>query len=534
MKNSLTKTFITFCLFLFSFFLQAQTKFYEIREIPTASKYEIDYWNWVNNDLMGIEGYTENEQYIGRFPAAKFLHDNWRPIDGFKHILKGKLTKLLLHTGEFHKYELDFNFFVKPSNRFEYLINFNLFQKPDPRLLFKLHPHYINYPNLRIFENDTIDEWHREKDPISKIEEYRIESEITTHEQFSYENPIFRFKNQFIWIDKEQDEPGSAKNVLNNTLCFYGPWVGEYLHDLRPEIHPSEIIWWNSNDSAAKNVFILKDNTGYFNSRVDFFISDTQEADVLNWRPWNDSMVNAVINLAYHIPKDSVLLIVIKDMFENDAGGDHLIRNVEILPSAIKTSYLTFKNQSLIKVHFDTISLARRIHVSYNKIFMLSDSSKIGFITLRTKVGKEADTKEIKDGYLGFEIVSKYTKEYNLDVKDPIPITTERLRESNIPIIKGLDTNTRNIVREVFRLLCKTVGNEQKHQDYFNIANKWPHHLNTYEISDTNYIKYRIVNVFLQNILDTIPPYKINQPDLPETLAVKFKYLSTFFRRYHE
>src|SRR5437660_3134907 len=74
-----------------------------------------------------------------------------------------------------------------------------------------------------------------------------LEMEITPGKE-AYQNYFF---------DKADLNASGAKSALEGqTLCFYGPWVNDEVHGTHPEIHPSELLWWQEKDNANSGTFL--------------------------------------------------------------------------------------------------------------------------------------------------------------------------------------------------------------------------------------------------------------------------------------
>ena len=195
--------------------LNSQTV-YTLDNIPIAAVEDLERWNWVQSELNGAEGYTPKKQFINYFAAKKIGGLNWHPVDGFKHILKGKLDKIQLHLGSeilFHHHERDFNLYVSPAENFKYLINYNL---------------------LRF---DDRSQWH-----LGVNGNYQMEAEITSNYNFTNENPFFRFNDPNIWyydnilysigVNPFSHSAFDGKSeIKSDVIFFYGPWVTEEGHD---------------------------------------------------------------------------------------------------------------------------------------------------------------------------------------------------------------------------------------------------------------------------------------------------------------
>jgi len=86
-----------------------------------------------------------------------------------------------------------------------------------------------------------------------------VECEITPDEKF-YDNAYFTRADH-------------VSPNLGKTVGLYGPWVRDFGHGGRPEIHPCEIIWWR--DTATGNLtkwtfLIVQDDSNRYDRKSDF------------------------------------------------------------------------------------------------------------------------------------------------------------------------------------------------------------------------------------------------------------------------
>src|SRR5438270_6770164 len=96
------------------------------------------------------------------------------------------------------------------------------------------------------------------------------------------------YQNYF--FDKADLNASGAKSALEGqTLCFYGPWVNDEVHGTHPEIHPSELLWWQEKDNANSGTFLpswwllgVTDESERFLDRHDFPGAPQGE----RWLPW--------------------------------------------------------------------------------------------------------------------------------------------------------------------------------------------------------------------------------------------------------
>jgi hypothetical protein len=66
--------------------------------------------------------------------------------------------------------------------------------------------------------------------------------------------------------------------------CVYGPWVLERAHDLRPEIHPAEVLWVRkAHDHGHWTFALVPDDSGRFRKDKHF----ERGAKAGGWKPWS-------------------------------------------------------------------------------------------------------------------------------------------------------------------------------------------------------------------------------------------------------
>jgi hypothetical protein len=210
---------------------------------PVCTPEQIERWQFVVGNQSGIAGRDPVGWWISVFRASAPTAD-WFPQGVGKQTLCGTLADFGFYDGGGD--EADWNSYIYPSQPFRFILD-------------DVARRY-----------GVTDEWHRRTvligDQASK--ELVVEGEITPDEGF-YENS---------WFNKS-----SASSALEgHELCTYGPWVSDSGHDMRPEIHPSELYWWRTESSAR--LLTLQDDSNRFDRRGDF---DLPSFDVPGWRPWS-------------------------------------------------------------------------------------------------------------------------------------------------------------------------------------------------------------------------------------------------------
>jgi hypothetical protein len=181
-------------------------------------------------------GFTTNTEFIGKCPAKYQWGGPWKPIDGYKHTLCGKIyfkkRKSIFHSNEKSKYHFisdgdgDMSFYVFPDTAFSDL------------LLKSLRPQGHVFKDLTVGCETGVKESGKS-----------VETNIA----------------QFI-------ERLSLASLQNTAVGVYGPWVSDMHHDNSPEIHPVQQMWRfeNKTDSTIYQLFSFYDNSSRFNDKADY------------------------------------------------------------------------------------------------------------------------------------------------------------------------------------------------------------------------------------------------------------------------
>lgn len=210
---------------------------------PICTTAQTEKWQFVSANQFGIAGRDPAGWWISVFRADASSAD-WVPQGVGKQTLCGTLADFGFYDGGGD--EADWNSYIYPSQPFRFILD-------------DVARRY-----------GVTSEWHRRTvligDQASK--QLIVEGEITPDEGF-YENP---------WFNKS-----TASSALEgDELCTYGPWVSDTGHDMRPEIHPSELYWWRTESSAR--LLTLQDDSNRFDRPGDY---DLPSFDVPGWRPWS-------------------------------------------------------------------------------------------------------------------------------------------------------------------------------------------------------------------------------------------------------
>lgn len=223
---------------------------------PVCSAALVSHWNRAQ-DSLGVSGVDVVGDNISTIPAERFGPiNNWFPLDVHKQTLCGKLQRFSVFDGS--SAEVDWNNFIIP----------------DPAFL-------ALYTDALPFKGGEGTYCLDEDWPTCGDEEACIEAEITPHKSF-YENPWFRRSTE---ISPLENAAGQGPSI-----CTYGPWVRECVHGHKPEIHPSELIWWREPFRNADLFWLLQlhDDSNRFD-KAESFDCGAPIGGVCpgNWRPWS-------------------------------------------------------------------------------------------------------------------------------------------------------------------------------------------------------------------------------------------------------
>jgi len=239
-------------------------------------------WNRLTDSQLGIDVTDPDGHDVGLADAVSTLlgvyKKRYSPVDGLKHILVGPLDDYNFYDGYGDEADCCLHIYPEVGGGFRFLLN------------------------------DVVAQMSAEdqKDLQPQAGGRRvIECEVTPDQEY-YDNP---------WFPKRGPSP-----LVGRQVGVYGTWVRDWGHKGRPEIHPCEVIWWQSGpvtDLATPGGFtrwriiVLQDDSNRFDRNSDF--------DGTPHRPWSKSPRRARIwvallavrdrNITYEIRMDDGLRV---------------------------------------------------------------------------------------------------------------------------------------------------------------------------------------------------------------------------------
>jgi hypothetical protein len=211
-----------------------------------------DYHEWYTQSVQVHDSLRYND-YIGRCNAEEGAwFDKWRPVNNQEMTLCGLFDKY-----DFYRDDGDWNLSIVPNEAHTGIIEGAYDGRP---------PH------------DLGDCAHG----------LCMQAELQPDQGYS-SNP---------WFSSTGGSP-----LLGREVCVFGPWVKDCGHDCKPEIHPSQAIWWRDPPPSpgypeAIHFLAIQDNSGRFDDRNDF---DCNGHEPPGFRGWSDSPVGVTFRIPFDL-----------------------------------------------------------------------------------------------------------------------------------------------------------------------------------------------------------------------------------------
>jgi hypothetical protein len=253
----------------------------DISQLPNITALEKHNHKFITDNLFRVNVKNRDTHHIGKNVYAK--QGPWAPISGYRHTIKGKVTKYFVADGHVDQDEYDWNILLE---------------------------------NV-IFQNDAY--------PASVVL-----CEVTPPDQFR--------DNKWFPAQSKKDE----FKLEGKNICVYGPYVKDFGDhsddDWKPfngngnyqnEIHPIDAIWWlneerNNNDvtiilvqDAAKERYRKRH---FYITKQEYLKSPPYPHFPDNWKPW-----------IQYPQKEEIKIAFVYDL--NVALPEFTIINIEILHS---------------------------------------------------------------------------------------------------------------------------------------------------------------------------------------------------------
>jgi hypothetical protein len=321
-----------------------------------------DEWNDATTNSFGVAGEDPFGNTIYNYAArnpqfAQGAPFTWYPIQGDKRTLCGTLDDFYFWNKRDSLDEADWNLNIIPlAPRYNYLIE-------DAK----------GQPGV------NLEDWKRCR---GSQEPDCLQAEITPDESLY----------DFNWFNANT----GRSPLKGKCLCVYGPWVTDNEHGARPEIHPSELLWWKESpistcgawSSTLNGTYLMlqQDDSNRFDRyySYDNYSYPPQGPFNFCWRPWSayprtgkfklafrvNTLATSPQNLSFSIDKNRNV-----NMNPHDAtdGGEHT---------------LVYKGRPLLTVR--ETGEDGYVQVGFENLFRRTEAEGevlYGFVTLTSSVG---------------------------------------------------------------------------------------------------------------------------------------------------
>jgi hypothetical protein len=123
--------------------------------------------------------------------------------------------------------------------------------------------------------------------------------------------PSLRPLLRHLWLQEERW--GWARwraSLEDETLCVYGPFVGDTAHGAKAEIHPAQLLWWSERPDAPDReafgpggplaLFLVQDASGRYSDEHHFVLGRRPPAGS-QWKPWAGGPVTGTFAVPFRL-----------------------------------------------------------------------------------------------------------------------------------------------------------------------------------------------------------------------------------------
>jgi hypothetical protein len=342
-------------------------------EIGTCDARQLGEWQFVAREQMRVQarGRSGND-WVGLTAATDGFHD-WAPFDDFKTTICGALgifgtfeptrqSEILRFLPEIPEH--DWNVILIPTGRTIFDERFKLAQ----RLMERGH----------------------EGDLVSCSGTPCFEAEITPQTRLLKANAAGG------WLSACR---------RGQTICTFGPWVGDGGHGYRPEIHPAERIWWR--DGERLKLLAVQDASQRFRDHRQYQWADTPEPK--RWHPWAAPSMQGEFRVAFEAAREPAAPVdfMVEQMLDAN------VRGVKPAVAAADMTYAFTQGGTEVgrmRVHLGLGATSERLELAFSTLDIAPDDvcvrpdggSLQGYLRLHDVIGYRHQEGE---GFNTFEVV---------------------------------------------------------------------------------------------------------------------------------
>lgn len=313
-------------------------------------------WNDIVDNSLRVAGEDPVGKWIGSYNVQDFSWPGldggpWNPVPSglyegeevsgdYKQTLCGELHHFSVYDGGGD--EWDWNNNIIPSARYAYILEY-----------------------VKTLENIDLSKWSTCNGELNCLQ-----AEITPDDNF----------HDFHWFNDDSPSP-----LEGETICTYGPWVQDCdkdSHGCKPEIHPSELMWWEEPSLMGfYYLLMVQDDSDRF-SRVGYY--EGGPADDLCWHPWSAYPRTATFKFAFRV---NTLTTTPDELFIDIPESQNVNANLyDVTDGSDHT--LTYNGLSLLTVH--ELLQDEYVQVGFKDLFRRTEAEGeviYGYVTLTSSIG---------------------------------------------------------------------------------------------------------------------------------------------------
>jgi hypothetical protein len=166
--------------------------------------------------------------------------------------------------GEPDSDERDWNIIIDPSEGYRYLVD----DPKDGRWIKQVSKLSLIVDALEFHKDLDERYWHPAETPRADCAHKAghrclIEAELTPHPDLRRDNYTFPAGPN---TKQRVPLPDVSTQLTDGAVCTYGPWLQEAVHGFRPEIHPTEAIWWGVKSTNTWHLLVAQDASMRFDA----------------------------------------------------------------------------------------------------------------------------------------------------------------------------------------------------------------------------------------------------------------------------
>jgi hypothetical protein len=251
----------------------------EIGPLQSCSAAEDTRWNLLEAEFNGVHVQDPDTPTVAQYSAGRFGYYgiylfpyNWLPLSDSKQTMCGRFARF--DWNQVFTNENDWNIRVIPSEHFYGTFDDAVPYASDANQVWSCDPVPNEDPARHACGVSSGNEY-------GQVKHNCFEAEVTPRSD-RFQTPWF----------KKNDLQNACSSIVDYSLCAYGPYVTEAVHGNRPEIHPTQAVWWRNkqgvdwqaSEAQSWTLLHVQDSSDRFNEVSNF--APQPGDDLVDWAPW--------------------------------------------------------------------------------------------------------------------------------------------------------------------------------------------------------------------------------------------------------